>query len=302
MARSDSRSVRESSDHLAILEQTLGRLGAEVGGLAAAAVVLAVPGPVRGGTVDRLPTFLGTRLDQGLDFAALGRRIWPATMIGVCNDLTAAGYHFVGEGFRDFLVVNLGSGVGSKLFVDGRPLLGALGHGGEIGHWRVPGARPLPCECGGEGHLGALASGRGALKLAQTVAEDAPDAFRASAAGRLCEAGGTALTTQTLVKALHLGDPWTKGVLQISATALGGALALCHLMTGTETFFFTGGFAAVCGEPLRQMIWRAAEAGGWPTGLDWRRAVIFSDPEIEHGLTGGGVMGRLMLSGELSCD
>jgi predicted NBD/HSP70 family sugar kinase len=300
-ARFESHAIRDSKDQPALLEQTLGTLGLQVKASSVAAVVLAVPGPVHGGVVDRLPTFLGAHLDQGLDFLALGRRVWPAAAISVCNDLTAAGYHFVDQGFEDFLVVNLGSGVGSKLFVGGRPMLGVRGHGGEIGHWRVPGAKPLRCECGGDGHLGALASGRGALGLAQSLAQEEPETFIASIAGALCQGRATALTTAILVSALHLDDAWTRGVLSIAAEGLGATLALCHLLTGTERFFIVGGFAVACGEPLQQMTWRAAQAASWPTGLDWRRAVTFADADTEHGLIGAGAMGRLILSGDLAC-
>src|SRR5207253_5772742 len=106
--------------------------------------------------------------------------LWPGRPVLAVNDLTAAGARYVDLGHRDFGVLTLGSGVGGKLFVDGRPLLGSAGYGGEIGHWRVPGAPPIACDCGGIGHLSALASGRGIVRLARWRADRDPDGFEAS--------------------------------------------------------------------------------------------------------------------------
>ena len=84
----------------------------------------------------------------------------------VLNDLAAAGFRYVAEGLSDFAIVTVGSGVGHKVFLGGRPLAGVNGRGGEIGHLRVDfSADALACDCGGFGHVGGLASGRGAVAL-----------------------------------------------------------------------------------------------------------------------------------------
>ena len=294
--------MRGHEQPLSALADVLAHLTTSVGGWDAAAVVLAVPGPSSDGQVWRLPTLLGPDFRDSVDFRAMARNVWPKTLVAVCNDLTAAGYRLVGEGLRDFLVVTIGSGIGSKLFLGGRPLLGPKGFGGEIGHWRVPGAIPLQCECGQTGHLGALASGRGCLQLAIRMAVEEPAAFEASALGTFCGGDRLALTTEMLVRGLHVGDPWAVDLLSVAAEALGAALALCHLATGTERIVVMGGFALACGEPLRRLIRTAAANAAWPTGLDWDDAIRLADFGDEPGLAGGYVYGRLMLAGELPCD
>ena len=279
----------------------LASLTTEADGWHAMAVVLAVPGPLTDGRAWRLPTLLGPDFREIVDFNALAREVWPNKQVAVCNDLTAAGYRYVGDGLQDFLVVTIGSGIGSKLFLAGRPLLGPTGFAGEIGHWRVPGAVPLLCDCGQEGHLGALASGRGCLQLAIRAAGEAPTAFHGSALAAFCGGDRGALTTEMLVRALHAEDPWTIGVLSVAAGALGAAIALCHLVTGMNHIVVTGGFAVACGEPLRRLIWTAAAAAAWPTGIDWNDAVRLADVDDEPGLAGGYIYGRLMLAGELPC-
>ncbi|HWA62002.1 MAG TPA: ROK family protein, partial [Caulobacteraceae bacterium] len=179
-ARTSSDEVRGVADGAAALEAVLADLGGQVLNRQPAAVGMAVPGPVQDGVASRLPSLFGPAYKGGLDFEALGRRLWDRPTFA-CNDLTAAGHGLVAAGHRDFGVLTLGSGVGGKLFVGGRPLLGRAGFGGEIGHWRVPGAPPVACDCGGSGHLSALASGRGIVRLARWRAERDPKGFKASA-------------------------------------------------------------------------------------------------------------------------
>ncbi len=210
----------------------------------------------------------------------------------VCNDLTAAGQCYVAQGHRDFGVLTLGSGVGGKLFIDGRPLLGRSGYGGEIGHWRVPAAPPTACDCGGVGHLSALASGRGAARLAQWRAGADPAGFAAAGLGQ-----ADALTPEALVAAFHAGVPWAEASMAASAQALGAALAACALAAGVELFFLTGGFAVASGERFRAMTAQAAAEHAWPMGTDWDDMVRLAAADEEPGLLGAGFLALELASG-----
>lgn len=286
-ARLPSETVRGAGDFMPRLERAVSDLAAEVlGGGAPDAVSMAVPGPVHDGVVERLPSLVGPSYEGGVDFAALARRLWPGRPVFVCNDLTAAGHLYVSRGHRDFGVLTLGSGVGGKLFIDGKPLLGRLGFGGEIGHWRVPGAPLTACDCGGRGHLSGLSSGRGSLRLAQWRAGEDPGAFQASAAAAACGGDAARLTPEQLVQAFHAGDPWAVASLDASADHLGAALAAMALAAGLELFFLTGGFAVAAGEPFRAKVAAAAETYAWRTGQDWDAAVRLAERDEEPGLLG----------------
>lgn len=258
-------------------------LAEEVGGGPADAISLAVPGPVHEGVVHRLPSLLGPDYQGGLDFLAIAGRLWPGVPAFACNDLTAAGRRYVAAGHADFGVLTLGSGVGGKLFVGGEPLLGPKGYGGEIGHWRVPGAPPVRCDCGGLGHLSALSSGRGAMRLARWRAGEDPAGFAAAGLG-----AADALTPEALVAAFHAGDPWAAASIAASAEHLGAALAACALAAGLELFFLTGGFAIAAGEPFRALTAKAAATYAWAMGPDWDQIVRLADPAEEPGLIGAG--------------
>src|SRR5947209_2482822 len=139
------------------------------GGAPPAAVVVGWPGPVTpDGTALRSPTILGPGLDRPLPVGAAAAEIWPGSRVATLNDLSAAGYAYVGKGCPDFCIVTVGSGIGNKVFVDGRPLVGPGGRGGEIGHGLAHMAADCPAGVVEPGaRLGEVASGRGALRLAR---------------------------------------------------------------------------------------------------------------------------------------
>jgi glucokinase len=88
------------------------------------------------------------RLDNDANVAAIGESIFGATI-----------------GVQDFILVTLGTGVGTGIFVEGRLLRGKNGKAGEGGHLVVE-ANGRHCGCGGYGHLEAYASKSGIEKTA----------------------------------------------------------------------------------------------------------------------------------------
>lgn len=75
-----------------------------------------------------------------------------------------------GRGTRDFVMLTLGTGIGSGLILDGHPYRGARGAGAELGHMVVDVNGP-PCGagCPGRGHLETLASGSAADRVAHEL-------------------------------------------------------------------------------------------------------------------------------------
>lgn len=58
-----------------------------------------------------------------------------------------------GQGYKDLVVVTLGTGVGGGIIVNGKMLTGANGAGGEIGHIHVEDDEQETCGCGNRGCL-----------------------------------------------------------------------------------------------------------------------------------------------------
>jgi glucokinase len=272
------------------LMQVLVDLSAEVlAGRHATCISLAFPAPIGpNGTALAVPTLFGGSTSSGFHIASAATACWPAASVFVLNDLTAAGYRYTPE-LQDFCILTVGSGIGHKVFLGGNPQVGQGGRGGEIGHLRLdthPAA--LPCDCGGRGHLGAIASGRGAVHLARQIACSDPKTFRHGFAGDLCGGDPCRLNAEILVRAFQNGDTWTTGVIRGTVQRLGQALAAIHLSVGVEMFIIIGGFAMALGERYRLMLAEGAYEACWDLGQDWTTMIRLGAADDDHALIGGG--------------
>lgn len=255
------------------------------------AIAIGFPGPIdREGRVVAAPTILGAAPQPRLPVAQLLARRWSDTRILVTNDVTAAGLALLAHSRDDLCAVTVSSNIGMKLFVGGQPLLGPSGTGGEIGHLVVdhdPGANR--CECGGRGHLGAIASGRGALATARRRAGENPSRYAMSALGATKP---EALDTYGLAHAFHAGDAWVVEIIAHGARALGRALATVHTATGVERIVLLGGFATALGEAYRRLVAAAAAECCWDIGPPWHEMLELRDLDGQAGLLGAGRYAR----------
>ncbi|MFZ5815846.1 MAG: ROK family protein [Bacillota bacterium] len=93
--------------------------------------------------------------------------------------------HFgAGRGLAHFVLLTLGTGVGSGIVMDGQLFQGGSGRPGEIGHVVVQPGGP-PCGCGNRGCLEAVVGGKalGLRARALGVADDTRDLFARAAGG-----------------------------------------------------------------------------------------------------------------------
>jgi len=213
--------------------------------------VVAFPGPVDAERrVLAAPTLWGSLGSYPHPLEHDLREAWGTVDVCVTNDVTAAGYRYVEPEGEDFCIVTISSGIGNKIFVRGRPLVGPSGQGGEIGHLQVDPSLNAPrCDCGARGHLGAIASGRGMLARAKDQATAGGDFERSSLRVRM-GLEGHALTAEALAGAYRENDAWATAVVREGADSLGAVLAAIHLAIGVERFVLIGGFALGLGAPF----------------------------------------------------
>lgn len=67
----------------------------------------------------------------------------------------------------DLVFIKVATGIGAGIIADGELWRGDGGAAGDLGHIAVPGGRPVPCRCGNEGCLEALASGHAVMEALQ---------------------------------------------------------------------------------------------------------------------------------------
>lgn len=137
-----------------------------------------------------------------------------------------------GQGYKDLVVVTLGTGVGGGIIVNGKMLTGANGAGGEIGHIHVEDAEQEACGCGNKGCLEQYASATGVTRLAKRKLESTSQdsVLRTST-----------LSAKSVFDAVKAKDPVAMEIAEQFGQYLGEGLAAIACVTNPEAFVIGGG-------------------------------------------------------------
>jgi predicted NBD/HSP70 family sugar kinase len=175
-------SPEQTADQIAgavpILQHSVGHGARPVG------VGISVPG-----TVQRWSHVVGLAPNLGwrdVAFGELVQRAFPALPVSIGNDadLAVLAEHNRGSarGYDDVIYLLGRIGVGAGILVDGRPLRGAGGLAGEVGHTVLDPSGPL-CHCGARGCAEMFVGDAALLRLARREGAVA-DVLQAAAAGK----------------------------------------------------------------------------------------------------------------------
>ena len=160
----------------------------------------------------------------------------------VTNDANAAA---VGEmiyggakGMKDFVVITLGTGLGSGFVVDGKLIYGHDGFAGEIGHTSIrPGESNRDCGCGKKGCIETYASATG---LKRTLLKVMADSIEPSP---LRKFSFEELDAKIIHDAALQGDHIAIRAFEHTGMMLGFKLADVVAHTNPEAIFLFGGLA-----------------------------------------------------------
>ncbi len=160
--------------------------------------------------------------------------------VAVTNDANAAAMGemvFGGaKGMKDFIILTLGTGLGSGIVVDGKLVYGHTGFAGEVGHLCVvPGGRE--CGCGRKGCLETYASATGLVKTVSLMISE----MRADSPLR--DIPPAKLTSKTIAEAAAKGDPIALKAMEYTAEKLGLGIINSIVYTSPEAIFLFGGLA-----------------------------------------------------------
>ncbi|HYN28621.1 MAG TPA: ROK family glucokinase [Dermatophilaceae bacterium] len=187
--------------------------------------------------------------------------------ISVDNDANAAiwaEWRFgAGRGERDLVMVNLGTGIGGGILLDGSVVRGRYGIAGEFGHMQVvPGG--IRCECGNRGCWEQYASGNALVSEARSLLEANSPVGRDLAV----RVGGRPedLTGPLITEAAREGDPTAVELLAEVGQWLGVGIANLAAALDPGTFVVGGGVSAA-GElllgPARETFRRRLPGRGY---------------------------------------
>lgn len=135
-------------------------------------------------------------------------------------------------GYKNVIMVTLGTGVGGGIIIGGKILTGSNGAAGEIGHFHVDDEIPGHCGCGNQGCLEQVASATGIVNLAYQAltASEKPSVLR-----------WEEITAKTVFDAVKAGDELAMEVAERFGKYLGTALANIAAVTDPEAIVIGGG-------------------------------------------------------------
>lgn len=140
------------------------------------------------------------------------------------------------KGLDNFIMITLGTGVGSAIICDGHLLRGHRGLAGELGHTLIRrGNDARQCNCGRRGCLDAYVSAGGVVNTARELLakSDRPSALRSV----------ETLHAKAIAQAAEAGDELAQEVFRLTGEILGEACADFVAISSPQAFVFFGGVA-----------------------------------------------------------
>lgn len=179
------------------------------------------------------------------------------------NDANAAAYgEYVYGGARGldhFIMITLGTGVGSGIVVDGKLVHGFTGTAGELGHnILIPNGRE--CSCGRKGCLEAYTSARGIVQTYVELRKEKGLPAEASMHSDWIHAdvSDKDVTSKMIGDAANAGDPLAKEAYAMVGDWLGLACANACTFSAPQAIFLMGGPTRV-GAPLLEPLKKSFE-------------------------------------------
>jgi glucokinase len=158
----------------------------------------------------------------------------------VTNDANAAamGEMIFGgaKNMKDFIVLTLGTGLGSGIVIDGKMVYGHTGFAGELGHMTVvPGGRE--CGCGRKGCFEVYASATGLVKTVIQLMSEMRDE------SPLRDIPISKLTSKKIAELAAKKDPIAVKAMNDTAEILGFGIINSIVFSSPEAIFLFGGLA-----------------------------------------------------------
>ena len=175
----------------------------------------------------------------------------------VTNDANAAAMgemtYGVARGMKNFIMITLGTGVGSGIVVDGKIVYGSDGFAGELGHFVIDHSeKGRKCGCGRSGCLETYCSATGVTRTAREFLQNS------SEPSLLRELDPEKITSYDVFLAAEKGDKIALDIFEFTGNVLGTSCADFATFNTPEAFVFFGGLTK-SGEYLMKPLRKAYE-------------------------------------------
>ena len=177
--------------------------------------------------------------DEAVPFANMLSDALGGIPVSLTNDANAAAVgemtYGAAKGMKDFIMITLGTGVGSGIVINGQVVYGHDGFAGELGHTCAVRHNGRQCNCGKTGCLEAYCSAIGVARTAREWLDmtDEPSLLREL----------EKITSKDVYEAAKEGDALALRVFNFTGAMLGRSLADFIEFSAPEAIVLFGGLA-----------------------------------------------------------
>jgi len=175
--------------------------------------------------------------------------------VAITNDANAAALgemtYGAARGMKNFIMITLGTGVGSGIVINGQMVYGHDGFAGELGHTIMKRNNGRLCGCGRTGCLEAYCSATGVARSAREFLELRPDP------SLLRNIPIESITSKDVYDAAVNGDKIAQEIFEYTGNILGEAFADFTVFSSPEAIILFGGLAKsgdLLMRPLRESM------------------------------------------------
>ncbi|MCQ2155658.1 MAG: ROK family protein [Bacteroidales bacterium] len=205
--------------------------------------------------------------------------------VSLTNDANAAAVgemtYGVAKGMKHFIMITLGTGVGSGIVIDGKVLYGSDGFAGELGHTCAVRHNGRQCGCGKTGCLEAYCSAIGVARTAREWLDMSTEPSLLRAVDNI--------TSKDVYDAAKQGDALALRVFDFTGRILGEKLADFIEFSAPEAIVLFGGLARAK-EFLAEPIMDAMNANVLPLWKDKVQLLFSSLKESDAAILGASAL------------
>lgn len=204
------------------------------------------------------------------------------------NDANAAAVgemtYGVARGMKDFIMITLGTGVGSGIVINGQVVYGHDGFAGELGHTIIRREKGRLCGCGRRGCLETYCSATGVARTAREIltASTEPSLLRSVPAEEI--------TSKDVYDAAVKGDKVAKDIFGFTGTLLGEALADFIAFSSPEAIILFGGLAK-SGDYIMKPIQKAIDENVMPLYKGKTKLLVSELKDSDAAVLGASALG-----------
>ena len=206
----------------------------------------------------------------------------------ITNDANAAAIgemtYGVARGMKDFIMITLGTGVGSGIVINGQVVYGHDGFAGELGHVIMKRTNGRMCGCGRSGCLEAYCSATGVARTAREFLEIRTED------SLLRNIPIDEITSKDVYDCAVQDDKLAKEIFEYTGTILGEALAHFCTFSSPEAFVLFGGLTK-SGELIMKPVREAYEKNVMTCFKGKAKIVLSEMKESDAAVLGASALG-----------